>query len=112
MRFSWAGGTLNAGDAGVGPNSANVRYVMLQFGDQSCHNSEIWNMKFNNVEYDFPDRVAPQRVAERAGRAAVGGGDRIPLPRARNSGDPCLDPAKSAWVCDVAGQLSWGSMSP
>ncbi len=71
-------------------------------------------------------RRAPSRLRYGWGRApatttkthvspaepAVGGRDRIPLPRARNSGDPCLDPAERARVCDVAAQLSWGSMSP
>jgi hypothetical protein len=61
------------------------------------------------------DGVAPRHDDEHAGvsgRAAVGGGDRIPLPRARNSRDPCLDPAESAGICDVAAQLNWGSISP
>ena len=61
------------------------------------------------------DGVAPGYDDEDAGvpsRAAVGGGDRIPLPRARNSGDPRLDPAEGAGICEVAAQESWGSMSP
>lgn len=49
---------LNASDGGVGPNSDRLRYVMLRFGDHSCHNSELWHMRFNGIEYRFPDADA------------------------------------------------------
>ena len=61
------------------------------------------------------DRLAPGDDDEDAripARAAVGRDDRIPLPRARDSGNPRFDPAKGARIGEVAAQVSWGSMSP
>jgi hypothetical protein len=61
------------------------------------------------------DRLPPRDDGEDAGvpaRAAVRRDDGVPLPRAGNSGDPCFDPAERARICEVAAQLSWGSMSP
>jgi hypothetical protein len=61
------------------------------------------------------DRLAARNDGEYAGIAAgpaVGGDDRVPLPRARYPGDPRFDPAEGARIGEVAAQLSWGSMSP
>ena len=55
--------------------------------------------------YDDEDARVP-------GGPALGGDDRIPLTRARDPGDPGLDPAERAGIGDVAAQDSWGSMSP
>lgn len=45
-------------DGGEGPNSENVLYVMLTFGDHSCHNSDTWAMQFGAVTYSFSDALA------------------------------------------------------
>ena len=61
------------------------------------------------------DRVATRNAGEDAripARAAVGRDDRVPLPRARDPGDPRFDPAEGARIGEVAAQVSWGSMSP
>jgi hypothetical protein len=43
----------DATDNGIGPNSDNVVYVMIEFGDPSCHYSDVWHMHFGGVEYEF-----------------------------------------------------------
>lgn len=61
------------------------------------------------------DRPAARDDGEDAGvpvRPALGGDNRVPLSRARDPGDPGLDPAERAGIGDVAAQDSWGSMSP
>ena len=61
------------------------------------------------------DRLPPRDDGEDAGvpaRAAVGCDDGVPLPCAGDSGDPRFDPAERARICEVAAQLSWGSISP
>jgi len=44
-------------DNGIGTNSENVLYVMLQFGDHSCHNSETWGVNFGGQSYFFQNAL-------------------------------------------------------
>jgi hypothetical protein len=55
---------LDDSDNGVGPNSDNIVYVMLEFGDPSCHNSDIWHMHFGGVEYEFVHDAASSGCQE------------------------------------------------
>jgi pimeloyl-ACP methyl ester carboxylesterase len=47
-------------DGGAGPDSDSVVYVMLTFGDQSCHFSETWGVRLGGTLYVFDDAVDAQ----------------------------------------------------
>lgn len=87
----------DASDGGEGPNSSNVLYVMLKFGDHSCHNSDTWAMKFGDVTYSFPDALAANCL------------ESVECPC--NSACACSGTCNAPWSCDLSAPREKGPIA-